>query len=270
MAEGLIYKQIPLIMAEIGSVAKLHKNETQKYAFRSIEDLYLAAQPAMAKHGVFCAPQAVERVEYRFERTNDYGKTTTWVHVALKVVHRFYATDGSFVEVTTWGEGLDNSDKSSYKCLSGAMKYALIELFCVPTEDIADADRTTPEAGVKRVPAAPVTLVPIPPGKLPEQSVGETCGTGIPGTQNSPAPVVDAYITTDQQAYLARKFREAIRPEKQTEAEEARHAALGALSLSGLFKSRFVDDNGNPTSKLILTSEYTSIGRALVKAAKSL
>jgi len=146
-----IYAQLSRVMADIGSVSKDRKNEQQKYSFRGIEDFYQAAHPAMIKHGVFCAPEVLERTEYRFEKTSaEYNKTTVWLHVVMKVRHRFYAEDGSFVDVTTCGEGLDNSDKASNKAMSGAMKYALIEVFCVPTKDVEDSDRETPENGVRR------------------------------------------------------------------------------------------------------------------------
>ena len=148
--QGAIYQLIPKVMADIGSVGKDSRNEQQKYAFRGIEAMYQAAHPAMIKHGIFCAPKVLTRDVYRFEKTNDMGRVTTWVHVALEVEHRFYAGDGSFVPVTTWGEGLDNSDKATNKAMSGAMKYALIELFCVPTKDIEDSDRDTPEMGTRR------------------------------------------------------------------------------------------------------------------------
>lgn len=154
-----IYQLIPKVMADIGSVGKDRRNEQQRYAFRGIEDMYHAAQPAMVKHGIFCAPEVIEREVYRFEKTNDSGKSTTWLHVALKVTHRFYAEDGSNVSVTTWGEGLDNSDKATNKAMSGAMKYALIELFCVPTADVEDSDRTSPENGTRNSNGdAPITL----------------------------------------------------------------------------------------------------------------
>lgn len=257
---GQIFELIPKVMKDIGAVAKSSKNEAQKYMFRSIDSFYQAAHPAMAAHGVFCAPEVVNRTEYRYEKINDYGKTTTWVHVVLKVVHRFYAPDGSSIEVTTVGEGLDNSDKASSKCMSAAMKYALIELFCVPTEDVEESDKTTPEAGLKRAPAAPVTLVPTP---APPKEAPPAAPAELP-EEESP------YITSKQRSYLARRFRESIRPEKEKEAEEARHACLSAMHLSGLFRSKFVDGAGNPTSEFILTQEYESVGKALVKAAKSL
>lgn len=157
----LIYRLIPQVMRAIGAVSKDRKNEQQKYSFRGIEDFYQAAHPALIEYGVFCAPTVLDREEYRFEKTNFDGKITTWLHVALKVEHRFYASDGSYVPVTTWGEGLDNSDKASNKAMSGAMKYALIELFCVPTKDVEDSDRDSPEQGSKRK-NANVTTQPIP------------------------------------------------------------------------------------------------------------
>ena len=249
-----IFNLIPKVMAEIGGVAKTRKNEQQKYSFRGIEDMYLAAHPAMVHYGVFCAPEVVDRNEYRFEKINDYGKVSTWIHVALKVRHRFYASDGSYVDVTTCGEGLDNSDKATNKAMSGAMKYALIELFCVPTEDVEDADRTTPETGIKPVdPILEPIVLEAPPVKEPEADSTEA-----------------STISVAQQQKLARRFRESLKAEFQADAEELRHRALTAMSLSGMFKSKFIDNDGNPTSSRILDSEFEVVGKALVKAAKSL
>ncbi len=247
-----IFELIPKVMSDIGAVAKTQKNEAQKYMFRGIDALYQAAHPAMARHGVFCVPQVMERQEYRFEKVSEYGKASTWVHVTMKIAHLFHAPDGSFVQVITVGEGLDNSDKASNKCMSAAMKYALIELFCVPTQDMEDSDKTTPEQGVRET----IILTPkAPPVKVTE-------------------PVEDTfepdYIDTHQKSNLSKRFRESVKPELEPEASALRHSALLALQESKLFQSKFVDAHGNPTQDFILKSEYSAIGKELVKAAKSL
>jgi hypothetical protein len=252
-----IFELIPKVMADIGAVAKTRKNEQQKYMFRGIEDLYQAAHPAMVKHGVFCAPQVMERTEYRYEKTNEYGKTSTWLHVALKICHSFCAPDGSNVQVITMGEGLDNSDKASNKAMSAAMKYALIELFCVPTADVEDSDRTTPEQGIKE------TIVLTPKSRM--ESVIEQAAALLPDKLPD-----EEFIDIHQKSLLSRRFRESVRPELEPEANVLRHSALLAMQESKLFRSQFVDDKGNPTQDLILKSEYASVGRELVKAAKSL
>lgn len=136
----LIYKKIPLIMEEIGAIGKGGYNKSQNYNFRGIEQFYAAAHPALIKHGVFCVPQIYTSNTETY--TKDGGKVS--FRVLLKVAHKFYAEDGSFVEVITQGEGIDSSDKASNKAMSAAMKYAFIELFSIPTADIADSDRDSP------------------------------------------------------------------------------------------------------------------------------
>lgn len=136
----LIFTAIPKIAAEVGAIGKDRSNKVQGYSFRGIEDMYNAVQPALIKHGVFCAPQVVDR-ETR-DHTNDKGTVMHRVH--LRVCHKFIATDGSFVDVVTEGEGLDSSDKATNKAMSAAMKYAFIELLSIPTLDIADSDRDHP------------------------------------------------------------------------------------------------------------------------------
>jgi hypothetical protein len=62
----------------------------------------------------------------------------------------FFAEDGSKVTVGPIpAEGLDSGDKATNKALSAALKYALIQTFSVPTEDMAEADLETPEIGVE-------------------------------------------------------------------------------------------------------------------------
>lgn len=249
-ATGQIFQLIPKVMNDIGSVSKDRKNEQQKYAFRGIEDFYQAAHPAMIKHGIFCAPKVLSREAYRFEKTNDQGRTTTWLHVALEVEHRFYAGDGSYVPVTTWGEGLDNSDKATNKAMSGAMKYALIELFCVPTKDVEDADRESPETGVARKPVARIEE-DIPIKAKANRSDGERV---LPPTEDR--------ITSEQAKKLHIRFRESLPEDVQSKADVILHDWLG--------QKMYVDADGNPSALAIKKDEFATVGKAAVQFAKDL
>lgn len=148
-AVGKIYSLIPRISKEIGAVGKDGKNTVQNYKFRGIDQLYAAVQPALVASGVFCVPQVLEAKTDILEGKNAKGEPKISFRVTLRVNHKFYADDGSYVEVITTGEGLDTSDKASNKALSGAMKYAFIELFSIPTEDMADSDKDSPTAEFK-------------------------------------------------------------------------------------------------------------------------
>lgn len=150
-----IYSLIPKIMAEIKPIGKNKQNVQQNYKFRGIDDMYSAVHPAFVKHGVFCAPQVLKSDSFELDRGD--GKIA--FRVLLTIAHRFYADDGSFVEVVTLGEGIDRSDKASNKAMSAAMKYAFIELLSIPTEDIEDSDRESPKAGKSKHPITQVTKV---------------------------------------------------------------------------------------------------------------
>lgn len=258
--EAKIYALIPKVMADIGAVTKDRNNQQQNYKFRGIEDFYQAAHPALVKHGVFCAPEVLEREEYRFEKTNFEGKTTTWIHVTMKVRHRFYAEDGSYVDVITCGEGLDNSDKASNKAMSGAMKYALIELFCVPTKDVEDSDRESPETGTRKK-----VVIERQPVKLPEPAA-VTVSSSVPivvtPQPGDDDPFADAFITSEQAGKLAKRFRESLREELRGMSEELRHNCLGYLG--------YIDKSGNPSSSLVKAKDFVTVGRKMVEYAKGL
>lgn len=141
MNTNKIFSLIPKVMQEIGAVGKDGRNTAQNYEYRKIEDMYNEIQPALIKYGVFCVPSVVDKSMEKFTSS----KGTITFHCFLTVSHRFYAEDGSFVDVVTVGEGIDTSDKASNKAMSGAMKYAFIELFSLPTVSAEDSDRTSPE-----------------------------------------------------------------------------------------------------------------------------
>ena len=90
----------------------------------------------------------------REERQSSKGGNL--LYSILKIKYTFYAEDGTFVEAITTGEGMDSGDKASNKAMAIAMKYAMFQVFCIPTED--DPDAETPPDSKKKVPEQP----PIP------------------------------------------------------------------------------------------------------------
>jgi len=137
---GAIYKAIAAIMREIKPIAKNGFNKSQGYSFRSIDDVCNALHPYLAKHNVFYTAEVVGQpnrmVLDRFDRkTGQKTGSTIVVSMIVKFTFRS-AEDGSAIVVTYPGEGADTADKASYKAMSMALKYALIQLFCIPTGQI--------------------------------------------------------------------------------------------------------------------------------------
>lgn len=143
-----IYKKMAEVMADIGPVKKDQKNTAQGFKFRGVDQFVNALHPVLVKHQVFVTPRVVsERSELK-EVTRSSGKIGFDKHVMLMVEYDFYTTDGSKVTVgPIAAEGLDSGDKATNKALSAGLKYALIQTFMVPTEDMVDADSDSPEIG---------------------------------------------------------------------------------------------------------------------------
>jgi hypothetical protein len=144
-----IYALIPKVSASIGAVGKTQQNRDQNYKFRGIAELMNAAHPAMMEHGVFCVPEIIDHVTT--EKLTKSGNTM--FRVVIQVRHRFYASDGSFVEAVTYGEAMDTSDKATNKAMSFAFKYAMNIVFCIPYAAMEEGDEQSMNDGPARTTA---------------------------------------------------------------------------------------------------------------------
>ena len=146
MDNKLIFQQLSKIMADVKAIGKEKRNQEQKFQYRGIDDMYNELHELFAKHEVTVMPQIVEQ-ERRTEQTKS-GSNLYFTIVTVE--YHFIATDGSETFARVRGEGADMADKSSGKAQSNAMKYALMECFLIPTEDLDDADASSPEPTVMK------------------------------------------------------------------------------------------------------------------------
>lgn len=143
MAENipLIYKKIIEVMADINAIGKDRRNQQQGFQFRGIDDVMNELHSSLAKCGVFVLPNVLEE-------TRTTGKTARggdMFYTRLKINFGFYAEDGSHVDAVVIGEAMDTGDKASNKALSIGLKYAMLQVFCIPTEDDKDPDAVSPQ-----------------------------------------------------------------------------------------------------------------------------
>lgn len=143
--EGKIFAAISDVMSDIGAVGKNDLNKTQGFKYRGIDAVMNALNPAMVKHKVFCSPEVLE--QQREERTTKSGSLL--IYSICKIRFRFYTTDGSYIESVTVGEGMDSGDKATNKAMAIAFKYACFQVFCIPTEEMADPDAECPDVAPK-------------------------------------------------------------------------------------------------------------------------
>lgn len=141
-----IYEAMSAVMEDCGFVGKDSTNEIQKYKYRGIDAVMNALNPAFRKNKVFVVPEVLEQT--REERIN--AKGTLLIYSIVKVRYTFYTEDGSYVQATVSGEGMDSGDKSLNKAMSAAFKYALFQTLCIPTEEMKDSEIDSPEPMPKK------------------------------------------------------------------------------------------------------------------------
>lgn len=133
----LIYKQLGLVMEEVGAVRKADKNTHQNFNFRGIDAVVNAVSPALRKHGVVVVPE-VQDYQYETVTVGNPGKPMASVRLIVK--YTFFASDGSNVVTTVAAESFDSGDKATAKAHSVAFRTCLLQTLCLPT------DETDPDA----------------------------------------------------------------------------------------------------------------------------
>jgi hypothetical protein len=157
------------VMKDIGSVGKDQKNQAQGFKFRGIDQFVNSLYPALTKNGVFMAPRCVSEAHELKEVKRSSGKDGVDKHVTILMEYDFFAEDGSKVTVGPIpAEGLDSGDKATNKALSAALKYALIQTFSIPTEDMAEADLDTPVISARQPSSVAPAKTLQATGDLPE------------------------------------------------------------------------------------------------------
>ena len=136
----MIYKLIGQAIGKIGAIGKdrvsKDRNGVEQFNYRGIDQVYNALNPVMAELGLFFCPRVLD--QKREERTTRNGAVLTYTILSME--YTVYAPDGSSVVLQTVGEAMDSGDKSTNKAMSVALKYAMFQLFCIPTEEMKDPD----------------------------------------------------------------------------------------------------------------------------------
>ena len=141
MEGQLIYGKMANILKETKAISKSERNQQQGFRFRSIDNVMNELHELFAKNDVFIL-QDVQSFTTE-NRPTKSGGTNTFTRATIKF--RYITTDGSFVETTNVGEAMDSGDKGMNKAMSIALKYSLLQMFLIPTEEPKDPDVTTPE-----------------------------------------------------------------------------------------------------------------------------
>lgn len=140
-----IIQRMAKATAELGTVAKNLKIEAGKNTYKAVSerDVIDAVKPVEAKFGIYSYPVSREIVESDQLESETYdGKKKTTFFFRTKVVYRFVNVDEptDYIEVTSYGDGMDSGDKSPGKSMTYADKLALLKAYKISTGEDPDQE----------------------------------------------------------------------------------------------------------------------------------
>lgn len=140
------------IYEAVGYVQKTGTNQAQGYKYVQAAEVAAIVREQLSKLNVIMTPTNIDVVSE--------GLTPSQKQVLLTLRFTWTLTDGDTGESISWqsiGTGSDATDKAAYKAATGALKYALLTGFLIPTGDDPenDSDRVV-EAAKKTFEATPI------------------------------------------------------------------------------------------------------------------
>lgn len=150
-----IFQKMSAITNELGVVAKnlsVDMGKGKSYKAVQEKDVLDAVKPIEEKYGVYSYP--VERkivdndvLTKESEYNGKITKTNT-IFMRVETTYRFVNIDKpeEFIDIKTYGDGLDTGDKAPGKAMTYGDKYALLKAYKIATGDDPDKD-ASPENG---------------------------------------------------------------------------------------------------------------------------
>lgn len=140
-----IVERMALVMRDVEHVGKTGDNREQHYKFRPIDEFMNALHTPLVKHEVVVTPRVLDRTSFERDRMRNGQVIGITRVVEMLVEFTFHSPDGTTLVSVTAGEGADVADKATNKAMAGALKYAIMQTFMVPTRELQDGDAETPE-----------------------------------------------------------------------------------------------------------------------------
>ena len=143
IAKMNIFQKMLKITEEIQTVAKnLNVQVNQKSSYKAVgeKDILDAVKPIECKYGVYSYPLKREVIETAVLETSSGDYTKKQLFMRLEITYRFVNVDKpeEFVDITSYGDGIDTGDKAPGKSMTYGDKYALMKAYKISTGDDPD------------------------------------------------------------------------------------------------------------------------------------
>lgn len=147
-----LYEKMSEATARINTVAKNLNVNTGKSSYKAVgeADVLAAVKPIEAELGIYSYPVSRRIVESGeiVSQSVYQGQTTErkQLYLRLETVYRFVNCEKpeEYLDITTYGDGVDSQDKAPGKAMTYSDKYALLKAYKIQTGDDPDQNGSEP------------------------------------------------------------------------------------------------------------------------------
>lgn len=138
-----LYEKIQAVSLDVNNISKSMTVGSGNYSYKAVGDLQvtLAVKKSEAEFKIISIPIKQEIVKSEIIRGEKDGKITLMFIDDIKMTVRFYDLEDvtQFLDIESFGRGVDNGDKGFGKASTYARKYALLNAYKIATGEDPDA-----------------------------------------------------------------------------------------------------------------------------------
>lgn len=130
MSASTLHKKLAEVLTAVGYIEKAGTNQSQGYKYVMAAQVADKVRDEFAKRNLTMLPSNIEVVESGL--TPSQKQVLSTLRVTWTITD---ADSGATISFQSVGSGSDSTDKAVYKAMTGALKYALLLGFLIPTGD---------------------------------------------------------------------------------------------------------------------------------------
>jgi hypothetical protein len=138
-----LYEKIQAVSLDVNNISKSMTVGIGNYSYKAVGDLQvtLAVKKSEAEFKIISIPIKQEIIKSEIIKGEKDGKITLMFIDDIKMTVRFYDLEDTtqFLDIESFGRGVDNGDKGFGKASTYARKYALLNAYKIATGEDPDA-----------------------------------------------------------------------------------------------------------------------------------
>lgn len=143
-----IFQKMLSISEEVGTVAKNLSVGWGSGQYKAVSeaDVLAAIKPLETKYGIYSYPLGRRVIESGTLTNVVKGDEKRSLFLRVETTYRFVNAENpdEYIDITSYGDGVDSQDKAPGKAMTYADKYALLKAYKIQTGDDPDQEASAP------------------------------------------------------------------------------------------------------------------------------